>query len=90
MGRRLKWLFVDRYGCRGWVYVASVVLVLGGLIGGITALLRRTDIVRCRNTATAMHREYRSGWLEGCLVKLDDGTFIPLGNLRTTDLERAK
>jgi hypothetical protein len=79
---------------RDWVIVTSwivgVGLALTLLVGGIVGINRHADVTKCRNTAQRMHREYKSGWLEGCLVRLDDGSYIPLSNLRVQDIERGR
>jgi hypothetical protein len=41
----------------------------------------------CRNTAEAMGREWRWSPTTLCLVKSDNGRFVPLDNLRITNVE---
>lgn len=80
------------YRTRKWVlFIGGTVAILAtcaalvaAIVLGISAMERRG----CARTSEAMGRDWRyNGATEGCFVRLDDGTWLPLENYRLTDTE---
>lgn len=87
--RWLTWPFTDRWGDLrvGW-WIAVIVLPILLLIGGLFALGLASARHGCNRTVTAMEREWRHGWSEGCLVQTSDGRYVPLDTYRLTEEEK--
>lgn len=69
-------LFHDRYGLRLWVQMTIAIACLAVVIASVVAGAFAADRHSCRRVADAMQREYRWGWAEGCMLRLDDGTYV--------------
>lgn len=54
----------------GWIIL--MILVLGTCFGLGNTLYRS----QCKNNVQEMGREYRYDFVDGCRIKMDDGTYI--------------
>lgn len=64
----------------GLIAIAVSVALIGLLLGAATG----ADRIGCERSAEAMQRVHRYGFFEGCLIQLNDGTFVPLDQYRST------
>lgn len=64
-------------------YGGAVVFVIMSIGVGVTALETR----ECETKAEALGRDSRYSWNAGCFVESDDGSFVPIDNLRVTKAE---
>lgn len=83
-GRLREWVF---FALGVLASIAAVAAIVGGALFTVSIIERRG----CHRTADAMGREARyNGATEGCLIRTDAGTFVPLDNYRLSNTEAGR
>lgn len=60
------------------IFISAIILGLAAIITPTFLIANSLDEGRCRNTAAAMGVEYRYGINTPCMVKANNGQFVPL------------
>lgn len=89
------WLWGDQRGDYNAVRypIAGVVGIIGAVGFAVMSIgvgVAAVDTIACQNKGDALGRDSRYSWSADCLVESDDGTFVPIDNLRITSEEQGQ
>lgn len=77
----------DHYGVTGLgmliILVGALVVIVGGCVAGINY----SERIGCEKQSALMHTDHDYGLWTGCLVRSDDGRWVPLENYRVTRVD---